>query len=78
MMRLLRWVFLGMFAYGVVVGLYGAALLALGMWAFVCYATRVFAAQEAAWRNSPQRAPTEPDTAHKLDEHCCECTRSEL
>lgn len=69
-MTLLRWIFLVMAAYGLYVGLYGAAILSLTVWAFVCYASGVFDAQEEAWRNDPRNAEMPPSTEHMIDEHC--------
>lgn len=73
-MTLLRWLFLALTAYGLFVGLYGAAILSLIMWIFLCYATRVFAAQDEAWRKDPRNASMEKPTEAKTEEHCCACS----
>jgi hypothetical protein len=75
--RILRYIFLCMFVYGVWAGLLGAALLSLGMWAFVCYAEGVFAAQDRAYAADPRNARAlGPSTNDALAEHDCECMRS--
>ena len=74
----LRWIFLALFAYGLSVGLYGAAILSLIMWAFLCYATGVFEAQDAAWMAHPKNAKAPTCTARKLDEHCCSCSGDKM
>lgn len=74
MMKALRWVFLGLFLYGLVAGALGGALLALLMWALICYATGVFAAQDAAYNNSKAAArPLQAPTSDVLDKYECEC-----
>lgn len=76
---ILRWIFLCMFAYGVWSGMLGAGLLALGMWAFVCYAEGVFAAHDKAFAADPRNARTaQASTSDVLEEHDCECTRSKF
>lgn len=74
-MQALRYIFLGMFLYGLWAGLLGGAILALVVWAFVCYAEGVFAAQEAAYNKDPRNAkPLEPPTRDALKDHDCECS----
>lgn len=76
-MKILRWIFLSMFVYGLWSGMLGAGLLALGMWAFVCYAEGVFAAADRAHANSPRSAgPAQQSTSDALADHDCECMRS--
>ena len=74
MMQVLRWAFLGLFLFGLWAGMLGGALLALLMWALVCYATGVFAAQDAAYNNGRAAArPLATPTSDALDKHECEC-----
>ena len=76
-MRLLQLIFLGMFIYGVVVGIYGAALLSLLMFVFNLWACRVFAAKDRAYAADPRNARAlGPSTSDALAEHDCECMRS--
>lgn len=77
-MKYLALLFFGMFLYGILYGHVGAGLLALGVGIFVMYADIVFAMQEERWHKDPRNATTEPCTAHKLTEHCCICSGSEL
>ena len=76
-MRLLQAVFLGMFVYGLVAGIYGPALLSLMMFAFNVWAGRRFAAQDKAYDADPRNARAlGPSTSDALAEHDCECMRS--
>jgi len=78
-MRLLQLIFLGMFIYGVVVGIYGAALLSLLMFVFNLWACRVFAAKDRAYAADPRNARAlGPSTSDALAEHDCECMRSKF
>jgi len=78
-MRLLQLIFLGMFIYGVVVGIYGAALLSLLMFVFTLWACRVFAAKDRAYAADPRNARAlGPSTSDALAEHDCECMRSKF
>jgi len=78
-MRILRVLFLSMFLYGLWTGLYGAGLMALGMWAFVCYASGVFAAQDRAYAADPHNARAlEPPTSVAAREYDCEYMRSKF
>lgn len=74
----LRWIFLALAAYGFYMGLYGGAILSLMVWVFVCYASRVFVAQEEAWRNDPRNAKMPPSTEDMIDEHRCECSGDKM
>lgn len=67
-----------MFLYGLLYGHIGAGLLALGVGIFVMYADKVFNAQEERWRKDPRNTTTEPCTADKLCEQCCECSGNKL
>jgi hypothetical protein len=79
MMQALRWVFLGLFIYGLWAGMLGGALLALLMWALVCYATGVFAAQDTAYNNSKAAAQLlQAPTIDTLDKYECECMADKL
>lgn len=78
-MKLLRWGFLGLFVFGLAAGALGGALLALLMWALVCYAQGVFAAQDAAYSKSKAAArPLQAPTSVAADDHECEYTRPKL
>lgn len=77
MIRILSLAFLGMFFYGLVVGTLAGAMLSLGMFAFVLYADRRFAAQDKAYAADPRNAmPAQCPTSNALAEHDCECMRS--
>lgn len=71
-------VFFGMAVYGVAVGQFGAAILSLLMCAFVYYAGRVFAAQDQAYANDPERASTQASTSDALQQHDSECMRDRI
>jgi hypothetical protein len=76
-MRLLQLVFLGMFIYGLVAGMYGGMLLACMMFLFNVWAERKFAAQDRAHATDPRNARAlGPSTNDALAEHDCECMRS--
>jgi hypothetical protein len=78
-MRILQATFLGMFIYGMVVGIYGAGFLALLMFVFNVWACRVFAAKDSAWAADPRNAkPVASPTSDALAEHECECMRSKF
>lgn len=78
-MQALRYIFLCMFVYGLWAGLLGAALISLGMWAFVCYAEGVFAAQDKAYAADSRNAkPLESPTSVAAAEYDCEYTRSKF
>jgi hypothetical protein len=78
-MRLLQLMFLGLFFYGLWVGLLGAALLSLVVCVFTLWAERVFAAQDKAYAADPRNAKLlEPSTSDALDKHDTECMRSEF
>lgn len=78
-MQLLRYIFLAMFSYGVLVGIYGGALLALGMWAFLCYAEGVLSAADKAHDADPRNASVaEPATSDAAAEQLCEYTRTKF
>jgi hypothetical protein len=76
-MRLLLLVFLGMFIYGLWAGMYGGAIISLGMLVFIWLGERRFAAQDRAYAADPRNAkPLGPSTDDALAEHDCECMRS--
>lgn len=78
-MRLLMAVFLGMFVYGLWTIKLGAALAALGMFCFVFWADRKFAAQDRAYAADPRNARVlEPSTNDALTKYDCECMRSKF
>jgi len=71
-------VFLGMFAYGMWVGIYGAAGLALLMAGFVQLARGRFAREDAAWEQSSANAKEPKSVDHALCDYECECMRDTL
>ena len=78
-MQLLRWIFLGLFAFGLWTGMYGGAILALLMWGIICYASGVFAEQDRLHARSIAGArPCQGPTSDALLDHECECMADKL
>lgn len=79
MIRLLAHLFLLMAGIGVYIGHLGGALIAVVMWAFLCYAHRVFAAQDAAYNaDSTHASPLQAPTSVALSRAESECMADKL
>jgi hypothetical protein len=72
-MLALGFVFLGLFIYGLIISHLGGALLSLGMVGFMYYASKRFAAQDAAYAADPRNAPKPPCKQAELDQAGVEC-----
>jgi hypothetical protein len=75
-MIVFKLIFAGLTAYGIWIGLYGAALLSLLMLGFVYYSEAMMHRQENNYRRSPRSAVTVPDTLDLLDHKACACSES--
>lgn len=73
-MKALGFVFVVMAVYGVAIGHYGGALIALCMIGLVFYADKVFKQQDAAWAADPRNAPNPRCTLRDLDDAGVECS----
>jgi len=75
-MKYLAGIFLALFMYGVIVGHYGAAIISLGMVAFVFWGARQLVKRDAEFYASPASAKTIPDTLEAMDKQEVESSGS--
>lgn len=79
-MRLLGFIFAGMFMYGMLTAHYGAGLMALGMVLFTAYGSRQLDKRDAEFLETPGSAqpPANADTLQALQEQGTEAARCVL
>lgn len=71
-MKSLMWMFVAMAVYGFFTPHKGAALMSIGMAAFMLYASRHYDKQEQQWLRDPRNAEQPPPTTEMLKKHDCE------
>jgi Zn-dependent protease with chaperone function len=75
-MKYLVAIFVALTIYGVVAGHYGAAIISLGMVAFVFWGARQLVKRDAEFYASPASAKTIPDTLEAMDKQEVESSGS--